>query len=238
MRHDPVTHALVGHRLGVSQVRMRQHGDEDLDILLAAAGAQAQRLAREVRQAPKPRRVVEAHLRRRGPAPQTLVEQRAEAAVGIGLAPQGQSLVAVLDPELAPGQPGAAALARRGERFDDRIPVGLHPIAVRTRRRVEPALESLIVEIVRQRPGQPRRLGPGEHMRDRPRAHPDRGGDLRTRQRKIVTVPENVLDLHHAGPLHRAPAFSIRTSDRSGRVGRESAPRTAHRPPPGNGRSG
>ena len=133
---------------------------------------------------------------------------------------------------------GRQARARRGERFDDRIPVGLHPIAVRTRRRVEPALESLIVEIVRQRPGQPRRLGPGEHMRDRPRAHPDRGGDLRTRQRKIVTVPENVLDLHHAGPLHRAPAFSIRTSDRSGRVGRESAPRTAHRPPPGNGRSG
>ena len=112
---------------------------------------------------------------------------------GIGLAQQGQSFVAVLDPELAPGQPGAAALARRGERFDDRIPVGLYPIAVRTRHRVEPALESLIVEIVRQRPGQPRRLGPGEHMRDRPRAHPDRGGDLRTRQRKIVTVPENVV---------------------------------------------
>ena len=98
---------------------------------------------------------------------------------------------------------------------------------VLTRRRVEPRAKRLIVEIVRQRPGQPRRFRPGKHMRDRPRAHPDRGGDLRLRQRKIVTVPENILDLHHAGPLHRAPAFSIRSSDRSGRVGRESAPRTA-----------
>ena len=41
------------------------------------------------------------------------------------------------------------------------------------------------------------------------------------------------LDLHHAGPLHRAPAFSIRSSDRSGRVERESAPGAASRPPTG-----
>ena len=186
----------------------------------------------------RPGCVVEAHLRRHRSTPQTFAEQRAEPAVGIGLSPLGQGLVAVLEPELAPRQPGAAALARRGERFEDRIPVGLNPIAVRTRRRIEPAPERLIVEIVRQRPGQPRRLGPGKHMRDRPRAHPDRGRDLRPRQRKIVTVPENVLDLHHAGPLHRVPAFSIRSSDRSGRVGRESAPRTVRRPPPGNARSG
>ena len=122
VRHDPVTRALVGNRLDVGQVRMRQHGDEDLDILLAAAGAQTQRLAGEVGQAVKPRLVVEAHLRRHGPAPQTLAEQRAEPAVGIGLAPLGQGFVAVLDPELAPRQPGAPALAGRGERFDDRIP--------------------------------------------------------------------------------------------------------------------
>ena len=217
---------------------MRQHRDEDLDILLAAAGPQRQRLAGEVGQAPKTRRIVETHLRRLGPAPQTLAEQRAEPAVGIGLALLGQRLVAVLDPELAPRQPGAAALARRGERFDDRIPVRLNPVAVRIRRRVEPRAKRRIVEIVRQRPGQTRRRGTGKHMRDRPRAHPDRGRDLRPRQRKIVAVPQNVLDLHRAGPLHRAPACSIRSSDRSGRVGRESAPRTARRTPPGNGPSG
>ena len=104
---------------------MRQHGDEDLYALLAAAGAQAQRLARKVGEAPKPRRVVEAHLRRLGPAPQTLPEQRTEPAVGIGPAPSGQRLVPVPDPELAPRQPGAPPLARCCERFDDRIPVGL-----------------------------------------------------------------------------------------------------------------
>ena len=44
---------------------------------------------------------MEAHLRRAGPAAQTLLEQRAEPAVGIGLPPLSQSLVPVLDPELA-----------------------------------------------------------------------------------------------------------------------------------------
>ena len=53
---------------------------------------------------------------------------------------------------------------------------------------IEPALERLIVEVVRQRPGQPRRLGPGKHMGDRPRAHPNRGGNLCPWQPKVVTV--------------------------------------------------
>ena len=104
-------------------------------------------------------------------------------------------------------------------------------------------------------PGRAAREAP--HRRDRPAAArtdpPPRPGQAharpspcspRPRRRsapeaaQIVTVPENILDLHHAGSLHRAPAFSIRSSDRSGRVGRESAPRTAPWPPPGNGRSG
>ena len=58
--------------------------------------------------------------------------------------------------------------------FDDRIPVGLNPIAVLTRRRVQPRPKRLIVEIGWQRPGQPRRLRPGKHMRNRPRTHPNR----------------------------------------------------------------
>lgn len=40
----------------------------------------------------------------------------------------------------------------------------LNPIAVRTRRRVEPCAKRLIFEIVRQRPGQIRRRGPGKQM--------------------------------------------------------------------------
>ena len=78
--------------------------------------------------------------------------------------------------------------------FDDRIPVGLNPIAVLTRRRVQPRPKRLIVEIGWQRPGQPRRLRPGKHMRNRPRAHPNRICDLRPRQRQIVTVPENIIE--------------------------------------------
>ena len=73
-------------------------------------------------------------------------------------------------------------------------------------------------------------------MRDRLRAHPNRGCNLRSRQREIVTVPENIPDLHHAGPLHRAPASSIRSSDRSGRVGRESARQPACWLPPRDNR--
>ena len=68
--HRPVSHALVGYRLGVDQVRMRQHGHEDLHILIAAAAPEAQGLAREVghaiearrrsRSAPAPARAVPA----------------------------------------------------------------------------------------------------------------------------------------------------------------------------------
>ena len=54
VRHRPVTHALVRHRLGVDQAGVGQHRDEDLHILLAAAGAQRQRLAGEVGQAVEP----------------------------------------------------------------------------------------------------------------------------------------------------------------------------------------
>ena len=78
VRHRPMTHALVGHRLGPGQLRVRQHGDEDLDIGLALSGAQRQRLAREVGQAPQPRLVVEAHLRLAALAAEAFGEQAAE----------------------------------------------------------------------------------------------------------------------------------------------------------------
>ena len=100
---------------------MGQHRDKDLHILLAAASAQRQRLAGEVGQAVEPRRIVEAHLRLPATVAEALLQPRAEPAVAVGRAAPRQRLVAVLDPELAPGQPGAAALARRLEFFDDRI---------------------------------------------------------------------------------------------------------------------
>ena len=108
-------------------------------------------------------------------------------------APLGQDLVPLLDPELAPRQPHASALAGRGERTDDRIPVGLRPFAVLVRRRVEPRPMRLIVEPGWQRLGKTRRGRPSKHMRDRPRAHPGRRCDLRARQPKIVTKEPRVL---------------------------------------------
>ena len=46
VRHRPVAHRLVGRCLRVDQVRMCEHGDEDLHVGLAAPGAKGQRLAR------------------------------------------------------------------------------------------------------------------------------------------------------------------------------------------------
>ena len=191
-----------------------QDRDEDLHILLAAAGAQRQRLAREVGQTVEPRCIVEAHLRRPGAVLHPCLEPHAELAVAVGRAAPRQRLVAVLDPELAPGQPGAAALAGRLEGSDDRIPIGLHMPAVPHRRRIEPRAQSVIVEIGRQRPGQPRRRCPVENMGDRARAYAGRGRDLRPRQAEVVTLAKNILDVDHAGPLHRAPASSLRSIDR------------------------
>ena len=176
--HRPVLHALVGHRLGVDHVRMRQHGHEDLHIRVAAAAPEAQGLAREVGHAIEARRIVEARLRRPGPGLVTLLEEPAEAAVGVGLASLSQGFVAVLGPQLTARQADATALARRLELLDDRLPVGLHPVACATRHRIEPVPQCPVVEILWQRPGKACRLAAGQHMRDGSRAHPDRRGDL------------------------------------------------------------
>ena len=77
--HRPVLHALVGHRLGVDHVRMRQHGHEDLNILVAATAPEAQGLAREVGHAVEARRVVEARPGLPGPFLPVPVEEGAEA---------------------------------------------------------------------------------------------------------------------------------------------------------------
>ena len=214
MRHRPVAHALVGHRLGVSHVGVRQHRDEDLDILLAAPGAQAQRLAGEVRQAPQPRRVVEAHPRLPAVPLQPRPEPGAELAVAVGRIAARQRLVAIFLPQLKPGQPGAAALAGRGERLDDRIPVGLRMAAVALRRRIELLPKRIVVETLRQRPGQTRSRRALQNMRHRPRAYPGRRHDPVACQAKTLTLPKNVLDVVHADPLHRAPAPSLRSIDR------------------------
>ncbi len=80
MRHRPVTDLLVRHRLDPGQPGVGRN--EDLHVLLAATGAQRQRLAREVRQAIQPRLVGKAHLRFRTTAAVTLLQQRAELAIG------------------------------------------------------------------------------------------------------------------------------------------------------------
>ena len=67
------------------------------------------------------------------------------------------------------------------------------------------------VDCLVQRPGQPRRRCPVENMRDRALAHAGRRRDLRPRQAEAVTVAKNILDVDHAGPLHRAPASSLRS---------------------------
>ncbi len=198
---------------------MRQHGHEDLHILIAAAAPEAQGLAREVGHAIEARRVVEARLRLPGPFLPALLEEPAEAAVGVGPASLSQGLVAVLGPQLTTRQAGAAAIARRLEFLDDRLPVGLHPVAVAIRRRIKPGPQCAVVEILWQRPGKACRLAAGQHVRDGSRAHPDRHGDLVPRQGVIVTVPKNVLDVHHADSLHRALAFRFDT--RTGLTGME-----------------
>lgn len=77
--------------------------------------------------------------------------------------------------------------------------------AVARRWRVEPLAQRIVVEIVRQRPGQTRRRGAFQNMRHRARAHPGRRRDPVARQAETVTLPKNVLDVVHADPLHRAP---------------------------------
>ena len=211
---------------------MGQHRDEDLHIGLAAPGAQRQCLAREVRQAPQPRLVVEAHLRLAALTVEAFGEQGAEAAVAVRCRALRPGFVAVLDPELAPCHAGAPALALAAQLREYGLPVGLHAYGIARHARIQPRTKRLIVETIRQRPGQPRRRRPLENVRDRTGAHAHRGRGLRPRQAEPVAVLKNLLDAHCANPPHRAPASSNRSSDRSGRVGRESAPRLTSRRSP------
>ena len=213
-----MTHALVGHRLGINHPRVGQHRDEELHIALAAPGAQRQRLAREVRQAPQPRLVVEAHLRLAALTVEAFGEQGAEAAVAVRCPALRLSFVAVLDPELAPRHPRAPTLALATQLREYRLPVGLHAPGVTRHARIQPRTKRLIVETVRQRPGQPRRQCPLENVRDRAGAHAHRGRGLGPCQAQAVAVLKNLLDAHRANPPHRPCLLdSIGRSIRQGR---------------------
>ena len=219
MHHRPVTHALVGHRLGIDHLRVGQHRNEDLHIGLAAPSAHRQRLAREVRQAPQPRLVVKAHLRLGALALEAFVEQGAKAAVAVGRRALRPGLVAVLDPELASRHAGASALALATQLLEHRLPVGLHAAAIARHTRIQPRAKPLVVQTGGQRPGQPRRRRPFENVRDGARAHPYRGRGLGPRQPQPVPVLKDLLDLHRANPPHRGLCLleSIQRSIRQGR---------------------
>ena len=59
-----------------------------------------------------------------------------------------------------------------------------------------------------------RRARPVENMQDRARANSNRDRNLRPRQPEAMTVPKDTPEAHHAGPLHRAFASSIRSTVR------------------------
>ena len=215
MRHRPVADLLVWHRLGVDQVRVGQHGDEDLDIDIAGGGAQRQGLAGKVAHAVEPRLVVEMHLRGRALL-QLLREQRAKSAVAVGGAALRQGVVAVLDPELAPGHLRTATLAGLLVLLDKIIPVRRHVPAVTFDLRVKPLPKRPVVEVIRQRPaGQARRRRPFQNIRYRARAHAGRGGNLVARQLQVMAQTQDGLDVDHVDSLHwPRPPHCDRSIDR------------------------
>ena len=116
-----------------------------------------------------------------------------------------------LDARIAPGfvkdivSRFSAFYARQGQPVIHARPLRrCEVVGVASHARIEPRAKPLIVEIVRQRPGQPRRRRPLENVRDRARAHAHGGRGLRPRQAELVTVLKNLLDVHRANPLHRA----------------------------------
>lgn len=108
VRHRPVADLPVRRRPGAGQARMRRHRDGGLHVGPAGGGAQRQRPAGEVRRAVEAGRVIEAHVGPRVRAFRPFPGRCAEPATAAGRAAPRRDLLAVPDPELAPGQPGTA----------------------------------------------------------------------------------------------------------------------------------
>lgn len=102
--------------------------------------------------------------------------------------------------------PGARALARQFLMQRGPIRHGPRRAGRRRGRRIQPGFQLVIVQILREWPGQPRRRDPIERFRHRAPRHPTTGRDLSVTEPTGPFESQHVVDLSHGHSLrwHRS----------------------------------
>jgi hypothetical protein len=172
MGPEPGAQVLSPRRLDVQQARAAEHCDEDLGLpRLAGIGVDdLHRVAREVDEAPLACSVAEAHHDVLSRQPGLVVVAELAVAVTVGM----------LLPPLEPDQPERHVMVTALQLPVHRPPVRHRPgCGARCARSwVEHLLESFVIEVVGERPGEPERLGSREHLVDGALARCDARCDL------------------------------------------------------------
>ena len=179
---SPVRQCLRPGRLGIGEVRGAEHADEDLRLADFSGRriGDPDPLARIVDERLLPGDVVLAH--HGGQPPFETAKQIAEAAVAVTL----RMDLSVFLPEDRHRDARTLELARQGRP----VRLGPPPLALRDLGPpIQPRFQSLVGDVVRQRPGQPGRRRPLQIVLDRRARHAKTSPDL-ARAHPIVAQPQ------------------------------------------------